>query len=175
MGCIKWKARAFKQSTLPGWLLMNDEYKNFINWHEKEKGRRKGQFLLAPSQALPSLGSLRDCHEGELKLTPLRGAMALPKALPQRKRKPLSWVSAERRIKHAPGARVSSPVSGSSPGATRWQPPTAHIFPERFWGLQLSRETSWDRRKLPGVSLDSQHLVFKYTAFNWQNWQLVAP
>lgn len=62
MGCIKWKARAFKQSTLPGWLPMIDEYKNFINYQEKEKGKGKGYFMLTPFQAPPSLESIQNYH-----------------------------------------------------------------------------------------------------------------
>lgn len=54
MGCIKWKARAFKHSTLTGWLPMSDEYRNFINKQEKVKGKKEKTLFMLPTFQVPS-------------------------------------------------------------------------------------------------------------------------
>lgn len=60
--------------------------------------------------------------------------MVLRKALAQRGQKILTLGLGRKEEKPAPGAAGSAPASGWSPGATRWQPPTTHVFPARFGG-----------------------------------------
>lgn len=85
--------------------------------------------------------------------------MVLRKALAQRGQKILTLGLGRKEEKPAPGAAGSAPASGWSPGATRWQPPTTHVFPARFGGGGGGppfRETSRAGGKLRRVPLSSQ-------------------
>lgn len=130
--------------------------KTLLTNKKKERGKDTSRQLLF--KRLPCSRVYESAIKENLyQIIPFRGAHGFIESSGTAKTKSWPRVSAERRKNLPQEPESCSPASSrSSPDATRWQPPTTHIFPAPFWVFPQCLGTSRTGGKLRRVSLYSQ-------------------